>query len=409
MASFSDHAFSEPKAMCLNSKCDAGRYMAGFAKVDISPKVGVDVVPTMTAAPQLLKKIHDPLYAKAIALSDGQKNIAFVALDLCFLVADSFEELQQYLVKNSNYDHIVLTVTHTHSGMFDHNKLDQLKSKSLKALDIAWEKLEPVEIGASSIAIDEAYNRRIHYEDSVEMFWKNPERQANRPVDNALGVIHIKTIAGDSLATIINYSAHPTVTMDLENVVVSADYPGAIASYISKQLGGNVLFLPGAGGDVNPYDTDTKPLELAIQKSNVLGKKLGAGAVTTIKGIEGYTGYGSFSFSKRVFNKPKAEISALMLTPNIAVATFPGEYFNDFGEQLKAKSPVEHTFFVGYSNGSIAYVPTEAATKLGGYGAELGSNVVRVSSTTGQQHTDAAISQLRELNDKRAINTDEVE
>lgn len=374
--------------------------MAGFAKIDISPKVDIDRVPTLTAEPQLLKIIHDPLYAKALVLSDGKKSIAFIALDLCFLASDSFDELHQYLIKNSDYDHITLSVTHTHSGIFDHSKLDQLKVKSLEALEEAQRSFKPVEIGASSIVVDEAYNRRIHFNDSVKMLWTNPERQANRSVDNALGVIHIRALSGDSLATIVNYSAHPTITMDLENVVVSADYPGAIASYITSELGGNVLFLLGAGGDVNPYNSDTKPLELAIKKSNDLGKKLSTGAVSSIKAIKDYTARGSFLFSTQVFNKPKAEISALMLTPNIAIATFPGEYFNDFGEQLKAKSPVVNTFFIGYSNGNISYVPTEQASKVGGYGAELDSDVVLVSSTTGQEHTDAAIAQLRKLNDE---------
>ena len=183
----------------------------------------------------------------------------------------------------------MLSVTHTHSGIFDHNKLDSLKAKSVKALALALKNVKPVEIGASSIVVDEAYNRRIHHRNSVEMLWSNPKRHANRPVDNALGIIHLRALNGDSVATIVNYSAHPTVTMDLENVVVSADYPGAIASYISKELGGDSLFLLGAGGDVNPYASDTKPLKLAIQKADDLGNKLGAGAVLAIESIDNYT------------------------------------------------------------------------------------------------------------------------
>lgn len=187
-----------------------------------------------------------------MVLSDNQKSIAVVALDLCFLLPESFESLRQYLIDNSEHDYIVLTVTHTHSGIFDDRGLDQLKVSALASLGAASEKLEPVKIGASSIAIDEAYNRRIDLKDSVEMLWQNPERRFNRPVDDALGIIHIRTLDNKLYLSLVNYSAHPTVTMDLENVVVSADYPGAIAALISRQLGGKVMFLTGAAGDVNP-------------------------------------------------------------------------------------------------------------------------------------------------------------
>ena len=80
--------------------------------------------------------------------------------------------------------------------------------------------------------------------------------------------------------------------MDLENVVVSADYPSALSQSIDENFGGEVLFLLGAAGDVNPYDSDTKPLELAIQKSKVLGSKLGSAAVSAIKNIDHYSSHG---------------------------------------------------------------------------------------------------------------------
>jgi neutral ceramidase len=258
--------------------------------------------------------------------------------------------------------------------------------------------MQAVEIGASSIAVDEAYNRRIHHNSTmkkgVEMLWVNPERKANRAVDTALGVIHLRTLAGAPLVSIVNYSAHPTVTMDLNKVVVSADYPGALSRTVSNELGGEVLFLLGAAGDVNPYDSDTKPLKLAVEKSEQLGRKLATTALAAIKSIKSYTRQGGLSYTKENFSNPTAEVSALILAPDIAIAALPGEYFNDFGEQLKAKSPIANTFFAGYANGSIGYVPTEVAAKLGGYGADLTSPDSQVAADTGQRHIDAIIKML---------------
>ena len=190
----------------------------------------------MMASPQILQKIQDPLYAKTLVIGDGQKRIGFVALDLLFLSNEAFQALRQHLLDNSDLDNVIVTVTHSHSGVFDHSRFDLLKAKTLKATQTALSELRPVEIGASSVAVDEAYNRRVHLESSVEMLWINPERKTNRPVDSALGVIHIRGLDGTPLVSIVNYSAHPTITMDLENVVVSADYPGALSQSISKKL-----------------------------------------------------------------------------------------------------------------------------------------------------------------------------
>lgn len=129
------------------------------------------------ASPQMLQKIQDPLYAKVLVIGDSQKRIGFVALDLLFLSNEAFQALRQHLLDNSDLDNVIVTVTHSHSGVFDHSKFDLLKTKALKATQAAMSELQPVEIGASSIEIDEAYNRRIHLESSVEMFWVNPERK----------------------------------------------------------------------------------------------------------------------------------------------------------------------------------------------------------------------------------------
>jgi hypothetical protein len=48
-------------------------------------------------------------------------------------------------------------------------------------------------------------------------------------------------------------------------------------------------------------------------------------------------------------------------------------------------------------NGRIGCVPTDAAMKLGGYGADSKSTKKFISSTTGQEHTDSAIEQLKQL------------
>jgi hypothetical protein len=45
----------------------------------------------------------------------------------------------------------------------------------------------------------------------------------------------------------------------------------------------------------------------------------------------------------------------------------PGEFFVEFGLQIKKASPARITLVVGLANGSIGYVPTPEAFDQGGY------------------------------------------
>ena len=54
---------------------------------------------------------------------------------------------------------------------------------------------------------------------------------------------------------------------------------------------------------------------------------------------------------------------------DLALATFPGEFFVEHGLELKARSRIENTLFVGYCNRRLRYFPSIRATTEGGYGA----------------------------------------
>ncbi len=61
-----------------------------------------------------------------------------------------------------------------------------------------------------------------------------------------------------------------------------------------------------------------------------------------------------------------AELCALRLG-EVALVTAPGEIFTETGMEVKQQSPLPQTCFVGYSNGSIGYVPVPSAYPEGGY------------------------------------------
>jgi hypothetical protein len=373
----------------------AGRFQAGVASVSISPTPKRDRLPTLAAGIKPVPAVSDPLAAKALVLEDGAKKVAIISLDLIGLRPSDFEYLLAELRERRGFHHVLVSVTHTHSGFVVDEGLDALRPKILAAVDSASSNMRPVKIGAGEVRVDEAYNRRVVEGGGVEMLWSNPARTRTRPVDTALGIISFVGGDGRSLATIVNYAAHPVVTMDQDDVVISADYPGEISRHINKTFGGETLFLLGAGGDVNPYDAATEPLDAALKKSRAVGSRLGYAAVQAIGKIDNYRSEGEFRFETSKFGRPQAEIGALILTPEVAMATFPGEYFDEFGRSLKQHSPVPHTFFVSMANGSLGYVPTASDVFLGGYGAD--ANNLNVSADTGKQHLDKALEMLSSL------------
>ena len=94
-----------------------------------------------------------------------------------------------------------------------------------------------------------------------------------------------------------------------------------------------------------------------MRKSKEMGIKLATEALRAINSIEDYQSQGQFSFVSKKFIQPDATVGVFMLTHNIAVAHFPGEYFNDFAVQLKLGSPFEFTLFMSMTHGNLGYVP----------------------------------------------------
>ncbi len=126
-----------------------------------------------------------------------------------------------------------------------------------------------------------------------------------------------------------------------------------------------------------------------------MGTELAEAVLESIHGIAHYSQQGQFAFASKTFSSPEAIVGAVLLTPEIGLAHFPGEYFDDFGLQVKQLSNLKHTFFLSMSNGELGYVPTAEAASFGGYGADI--DTLKVQEDTGAKHVGYAISTLNDL------------
>jgi neutral ceramidase len=248
---------------------------AGAARVSITPDVKARAIPLGGYAARKAMPstgVHDPVYARALVLADGQTKAAIVSLDLCFLPANMKTEVAKRLsAGDTGIDaaHLFLSATHTHSApdplaMHGGNTFTKLKGwtpfdaellkftadRIAQAIGDANKALVPAQIG-------------VRAEDTMGV---NRNRRGDATVDPALTVLKVTRKDGSALASIVNFAAHPTLYDD-KMMQVSADWPGVMCADIEKpnaengaqkqDSGGSVcLFLNGAEGDASPNGVD---------------------------------------------------------------------------------------------------------------------------------------------------------
>ena len=89
-----------------------------------------------------------------------------------------------------------------------------------------------------------------------------------------------------------------------------------------------------------------------------------------------------------------SEMNVLRLG-DIAFVTAPFEYYLDYGDRIKGRSPAQQTFIVQLAAGPGSYLPTTRAAEGLSYGAIPAS--CKVSPAGGQQLVDAAVGLLENL------------
>ena len=403
------------EAHTLNN--NALKLKAGYAQIDISPKIGA-TIQVMTGEQKPIKNIIDPLLAKAIYLNDGKTQAVLISLDLIALTAIRQEDLTAKVKALAGINNLILSVTHTHSGILPVSDQNTLAPRLAELIKAAEQNQQAVNIQVASSQYEQAYNRILNDNGTGKTLWTNQNRIATEKADLTLGVINLTALNGKPYITLVNYNAHPVITMNRQAALVSADYPARLAHHIKQNYGSHTFFMLGAAGDINPFDAGisdmgVKPLKVALNSADELGKAIANKVLAMVNNSATIQKPTTIDFNSRNIelefssikhsikhllkeglntSKLTHQINTLTIGDNIALAFFGGEFFSDFKVQLAQKSPSKHTFFVGYSNGNIGYVPTKQALLLGGYGANKEQLIF--APETGQTLVNEALNLL---------------
>jgi hypothetical protein len=339
--------------------------------------------------------IHDPLLAKILLIKAGDRQLGIITYDiLAFLSERVAREAKEKL----GIPVVLQIASHTHSGPVprsmanfkDDPFIREVEGRVLEALRTAQSHYVPARVGVTETTVQIGHNRRkINSDGSVTMFWRNEGRVPTSPVDPRVGIIRFSDAANKTLALMVNYACH-SVVLGPDNLQYSADWPGFMYRHIESKLGDSAVcyFIPGASGDINPYD-DKQPVNqdgfgVAQRTGETVGNAVLEAVRTMPPGssdLELQVAQELSQFKDR-FDAQKTvpvQVTRVMLGKDTAIIGVPGEVFVSHQIDLKARSPLPHTFLAGYAfggeGGFAGYVPTIEAAMQGGYGAGYATRI----------------------------------
>lgn len=388
---------------------------AGVARVEITPPVGY-AMGGYAARQGASTGVHDPLFATVLLLKADGASVAIVSCDLRSFPSERIVTLAR---ERRLADHVLIAVTHNHSGPMTWEDKSWPKptaswfadaeDKILNAIAEASKKLFPARIAAGFGEIYLGHNRRkVAADGKVTMFWRNAEKSPTSPIDPTVGVIRVDDDAGTPRAILANYACH-AVVLGPDNRQISADYPGYLRQRIERELPGALcLFTQGGAGDINPY-LDKQPVaENGFGEAEKMGNALAEEVLKVARKLKPAANDKAtvraaaeiIEFRDRwdAAKTVKAGLTTLLINQDIAIAALPGEPFVDLQIALRDKSEITNTFLFGYTYSAggewIGYVPTIKAAAEGGYGA--GYNT-RIEVGAGEAMIDRHIVNLFKL------------
>jgi len=252
---------------------------AGTAKIDITDR---------SAGP-----VNDPLYAKALVISDGEKTVVIVSVDavaigeIGHLKNDYLPNVRSQIQKELGIPptNIMINASHCHGVV-----CSDPDKRTIEAIKQAAANRVPVKVGVGEGYEDRiSENRRIHLKngrvaDSRHAYSLPPDEEIVNvgPIDPEIGVLRVDRLDGTPLAILFNFACHPI--QGVPSMGNTADLSGLAATAIEETLGNDclALFVQGCGGDINPvlYKDVENPHD-----AQTLGNQLALSTLKAIKAI----------------------------------------------------------------------------------------------------------------------------
>ncbi|MFL5535042.1 MAG: hypothetical protein ACJ8AP_05015 [Gemmatimonadales bacterium] len=404
---------------------------AGFAKIPITPPLGVELAGYGVYLERRATEVHDDLFARGLVLEDDAgERVLLLSLDLVGLSWELSEAITAQAADAAGLDveRVLVSSTHTHSGpaplltegwgQMEPSYVERIPVQCAAVAAEAIAALHPVRIGTAQSTVRGLGFNRV---------------RRNGPIDRNLHVMRIDSFSGTPEAVLFSHGCHP-VSIDRRTsagTAISADWPGQVGRRLHEEGYGEAIFRLGVCGDIDPVvawhqfafegmelsgevvtqsllgvlrSIDTAPgLQLRLAHGNVQLplERLSEEDVATVL-AEAQTGYGSVrvtdsgvdnsawlqfygawaeAMRAQLATQPEhvaVPLAALRVNDEVWLH-LPGEVFTALGQAIAARSPFAKTVVTTLFGPFIGYLPDAEDFAAGGYAATLVPRILHMS------------------------------
>ena len=295
---------------------------AGFARIDITPELGVNIVgyPNIRIADGIL----DPLLATAVAVSDGDTTAVIMSVDVIGIEQDTAMEIKANIEKELGVsrDAVYIACTHTHLGPATATIYEEwsegvagvIYKKLVGLAKMAIDDLKPAEmfVNSAETPVDISFIRRFKMKDGstkTNPGSHNPDilHPIGEP-DKRVALVNFKRENAPEIA-LVNFQVHPDV---IHGEKYSADYPHFVRKTYETAVENSLcMYINGAQGDTNHCNVNApEGAPILYELSEHMGRVIAGVAMglrATAKKIKDVPVCAYNKFVEVSYNKAKSE------------------------------------------------------------------------------------------------------
>ena len=356
--------------------------------------------------PELLEgapNVHDPLFARVLALDDGDNAVAIICLDLADVF---FPEVWQKIRNELGIARVLINCSHTHSDGRNSRKEGWEKKVGeiiFETVKEAYADMIPVSLHTGRAEVQIGHNR---YGDSF-----------TQEIVPWVNMLEARGGDGRPFAVLFEHATHPVMTTGTGTI--SADFPGYAIRHIDKELGDVVMtmFAQGCAGNINPEAVGEWIEGGQFEKTEKSGRELGDAVLTALRNTTEIMANKFTTRSKTImlpFDLPSMElwektikrikvggevppregwadsestykymdvvkgmilrgerperlftINIVMLGSEWGLVTMPDNVFSEYELWINAFAPFKHSMVFAFTNGVVDYICTDVALAMG--------------------------------------------
>ena len=238
------------------SSSSSTHWKGGWATVNVTPTQPAELVGYSPRGPYTF--IQDSSHVKALTLSNGKSNIAWLNYELLIVHPQLADQVRAGVRKAGiSLDQLIFTATHTHSGLggympgivgslafggYDEQVVEQLVAGSVRALQSALASQDTVRVAYKKTSIPDLVTNRF---------------VKGGPTDPFVRQVLLQRKDGQK-ASFITYSAHATA-LSSKFMGLSGDYPGYLTELLEEDEVDFALFAAGTVGSHRPHTQGNTP------------------------------------------------------------------------------------------------------------------------------------------------------